>query len=124
MDYEWSVKKIEGQPAIGYNFICETKANDIPIMAAICSLPKLDQFGSNKIATVTVFWKCKKSDITDGFFHWVLNDIGEIIKEKEMTIFDGSLNPIEIMFTQQFFCNNLPNLQYFTHGDYYIGGEK
>jgi len=124
MDYEWIVKKIEGQPAIGYEFICESKTNNIPVMAAIYCFPKLDQFGSHKIATVTIFWECNKSDITDGFFHWVLDDIGQIIKDKEKSIFDESLNPIEIMLTQQFFCKKLPNVEYFTHGDYYIGGEK
>ena len=124
MDYKWSVKKIEGQPAIGYNFICETIANNIPIMAIIYCFPKLNQFGNYKIATVTVFWECTKTDITDDFFHGVLDDIGEIIQGRDDLVFDESLNPIKIMLTQQYFCKKLPNLGYFTHGDYYIGGEK
>jgi hypothetical protein len=58
------------------------------------------------LTTVTIFWECIKSDVTDGFFHWVLEDIGQLIKENEKSMFDESLNPIEILFTQQFFCKN------------------
>ena len=124
MNYKWNVKKIEGQPAIGYEFICEAIANDIPVLSTIYCFPKQDEFGNHKIATVTIFWECERKDISDGFFHWVLDDIGQVIKEKENKLFDISLDNIEIMLTQQFFCKKIPELEYFTHGDYFIGGEK
>lgn len=121
MDYEWNLKAKNGQPAIGYQLIYETIADGIPILTTIYCFPKLDQFGNNKIASVSVFWNCDENDITDGFFHWVLDDIGDLIKANENTLFDSQLNKIEIMFTQQFYCKTLPNIDYFTHGDYYIG---
>ena len=68
-----------------------------------------------------IFWNCKKSEITDGFFHWVMDDIGELIKENEKNLFDSELKNIELIMSQQFFCEKLPEIEYFTRGDYFIG---
>ena len=44
-----------------------------------------------------IFWNCKKSEITDGFFHWVMDDIGELIKENEKNLFDSELKNTELI---------------------------
>lgn len=120
MDYNWTIEKENGQPDIGYVFKCTTNADGIQILATVYCFPKLDQFANNKIASVSVFWECEKEKITDGFFHWIMNDIYEIIKCNENSLFDKSLNPLDMAMTQHFFVPKLPNLQYFTHGDYAI----
>lgn len=124
MDYNWILKKQSGQPALGYHRIYETNAEGVPILVTIYCLPKLDVLGNKKIATVTVFWGCKEGHITDGFFHLVCNDIGELIKNDEKQLFDNSIpEDIEVMFTEHYYSNNeqLPNIEFFTCGDYHIG---
>lgn len=124
MNYIWNVKKIDGRPTIWCAFICETISNNVSVMVIIYCFPKLNQFRDHKIVTVIVFWECTKTDIIDDLFHRVLDDIGKIIKERNGLIFDESLNQFEIILTQQYFCKNLSSLEYFQHGDYYIGRIK
>lgn len=124
MEYEWKLKTKAGQPAIGYQLVYETVAKNIPILVTIYCFPKLNEFGDNKIASTVIFWNCKKSGITDGFIHWVMDDIGELIKENEKNLFDSELKNIELIMSQQFFCEKLPEIEYFTHGDYFIGESK
>ena len=120
MNYKWNVSKHEGQAAIGYVFSCETIAENIPVMAMINCFPKVNQFGNNKIASIVIFWECNKDKVTDGLFHWVMDDVGEIIKNNECCLFDNSLQKFDSMMSQHYFVEKLPKLTYFTHGDYAV----
>ena len=124
MDYNWTLKKQSGQPALGYHRIYETNAEEVPVLVTIYCLPKLDVLGNKKIATVSVFWGCNEGRITDGFFHWVCNDIGELIKNDEKQLFDNSIpEDIEVMFTEHYYFEDgkIPSFKFLSHGDYYIG---
>lgn len=119
MDYDWIKILDEGQRPIGYIEVYETTAeNDIKIRAIITYYPDLNQFSKNRICNVTILFVCEKKDITDGFWHWVLDDITELISNQEEMKFDKEMKKFETMFTQQFFVKELPEMIYFTHGDY------
>lgn len=122
MEYEWKKTLAEGQEPIGYIEIYETIAkNDeknINIRTIINYYPKLNEFSNNKICNVTIFYACEKKDITDSFFHWISDDICELISNQENTKYESGMNNFKTMFTQHFFGKKLPDMEYFTHGDY------
>ena len=121
MNNEWKKGTIEGQPMTGFSFMCSTIVNDIAVSATVYCYPNLNEFGNNKIAAVSVFWQCDKQRITDGVFHSVMDDIGEIIKNDAHRLFDYKLsNAFKLMMSQHFYCDKLPNIQQFTFGDYTI----
>ena len=65
-----------------------------------------------------------KMDLAVGDFDSVNNSEYELIKENEKNLFDSELKNIELIMSQQFFCEKLPEIEYFTHGDYFIGESK
>lgn len=120
MNFKWTVSKKQGQSGIGFVFECKAIDANIPVSALVYCFPNLNQFGNNKIANVTIFWQGTKTEVTDVFFHWVLDDIGEIIKNDEINLFDGNSLPFDLMMTNQYFVKELPDVTYFTHGDYKV----
>lgn len=121
MNYNWKIGEYEGQPMIGYTFVCASEVENIAVSATIYCFPNLNEFGTNKIAAVTVFWQCDKQQITDGIFHAVMEDIGEIIKNDANTLFDYKLSSVfKLMMSQHFCVEQLPNLNLYDFGDYTI----
>ena len=120
MTFNWTVSAKQGQPAIGFVFECKSNDANVPVLALVYCYPNINQFGNNKIANVTVFWQGTKTKVTKSFFHEVLADIGEIIKNDEINLFDGNSLPFDLMMTNQYFVKELPDVTYFTHGDYKV----
>lgn len=121
MTYEWQIGSVDGEPMIGFSFTCSTNVDNIAVSATVYCYPNLNEFGNNKIAAVSVFWQCNKQRITDGVYHSVMEDIGEIIKNNAYRLFDYKLSSVfKLMMSQHFCCDKIPNLQQFTFGDYTI----
>jgi len=118
MNYSWQKTLSKGQKEIGYIEIYETVANNISIRAIISYFPNLNQFNNNKICSVSIAYSCKNSDVTSGFFHSINNDITQLIQSNEDICFESTMNKFEFMMTQQFFVKKLPELEYYTHGDF------
>jgi len=118
MNYEWTRTLEKGQRSKGYIEIYETIAQNINIRAIINYYPKLNEFSNNKICNVTIFYTCEKKDITDGFFHWISDDICELISKQENLKYESGMNNFKTMFTQHFIVKKLPDMEYFSHGDY------
>ncbi len=122
MDYKWNKVINAGQKAIGYIDIYETNAKGIDIRAIVNFYPNIEQFGDNRICNTTILYSCSKSDITDAFFHFINDDIIKLIQGEETEKFDSTTKKFELMMTQQFFVKELPEMDYFTHGDYSAEG--
>ena len=121
MNHNWEIGESEGQPMKGYTFVCASTVENIAVSATVYCFPNLNEFGNNKIAAVTVFWQCDKQHITDGVFHSVMDDIGEIIKNDADKLFDYKLSSdFKLMMSQHFYVEKLPNLNLYDFGDYSI----
>ena len=122
MDYIWSKIEEHGQPAIGFIEIYKSdtdgKAN---ILAIINYFPQLPFSDYEKHATITLYYEGTKNSITDGFFHWILDDLSEIIRNNEDKNFSQKTEKrIEHSQIQFYIVDKLPDLTYYTHGDYAI----
>jgi hypothetical protein len=120
MDYNWEKKLDVGAPHKGYVEIYETVTDRAKVRAIINYLPNLNQFSNNKICHTTLLLTCQKDDITDGYFHWILDDICDLIVLQENIKFPAGMLDFKTMFTQHFFVNELPEMIYFNNGDYSI----
>lgn len=67
---------------------------------------------------IKLFFEGQQSDITDGLFHWLYDDICEIVKSNEVMMYPHKTMPLSFLLTQTFLLEKLPNLEYLTHGDY------
>ncbi|GGZ39343.1 hypothetical protein GCM10007049_35910 [Echinicola pacifica] len=54
---------------------------------------------------------------TDGMFHWIYDDIYELVKLHENDTFKGS-KPIEHILTQTLLFDQIPDFSLLSHGDY------
>ena len=118
MNFDWQRKLKRGQVATGFIEIFETNSKNVNIRAIINYFPQFDQFDKNKICSVIVFYECSKIEISDGFFHWINDDIIDLIKENESEYYSKDLNNFEFMMLQNYLCKKLPEIEYFSHGDY------
>lgn len=118
MNYTWTKQIEKGQRAIGYIEIYTTNANGIHIKAIINYFPNLEQFAKNKVCHATVFFESEKQNITDGFFHWIYDDLLYLVSTQENVKFETGTNDFNMMITQTFITRKLPVFGYFTHGDY------
>ena len=60
----------------------------------------------------------EKEDLTDGLFHWIYDDIGRIIKQKEDEYFEQNSEILDIMITQTLIVDKMPQIELISHGDY------
>jgi hypothetical protein len=75
----------------------------------------------SKNATITLFCECEKSRLTKVFFHSLLDDLTEIVKNNENTKFQHSTGKkLEYSIAQVFTMKELPDIEYVSHGDYAI----
>jgi hypothetical protein len=126
MDYKWEKIEDHGQPAIGfieiYKSDLDNKAN---ALAVINYFPQLPSRGYEQEATITLYYDGTKDSISDGFFHWIFNDLSEIIANNEEKMFQEKTGKkIKHSQIQFFIVDKLPNLIYYSHGDYAISNDN
>lgn len=121
MTYEWHLKEKHGQLSTGFHEVYESEDEiEESYLALINYLPQIDSINDKRIVHVTLFIANSKHKLSDGKFHWLHDDIGNLIKEKESTYFREESASLSIFFTEIFFVNELPNIEYYSHGDYGI----
>jgi len=118
MENKWNKDLDEGQPAIGFVEIYSTTVYEMPLKAIINYFPQLLDDNNKRNVSVTVFIVGTKEKITKSIFYEIMNDIGEIIKSSEPLKYSKDSNSISYMMIQSFFVNKLPDLRYYTHGDF------
>jgi hypothetical protein len=120
MDYTWDRIEIHGQSAIGFIEIYKSDTDGkAKILATINYFPQLPFSDYKKEATITLFYEGTKESITKGFFHWILDDLSEIIQNNEDKMYPQKTDKkIEYSQIQFYTVDKLPKLNYFTHGDY------
>jgi hypothetical protein len=57
-------------------------------------------------------------EMTDGLFHWIYDDLSNIVKSKEDAYFEASATNLQYIITQTLAIDRMPELQLFSHGDY------
>jgi len=120
MENSWVKELEEGQYAIGFVEVYSTKVNGMPLKAIINYFPQLLDDNNKRNISVTVFIVGNKEKITKSLFYEMMNDIGEIVKNSEPLKFNKESPSIPYMITQSFFVEKLPELKYYTHGDFDI----
>jgi hypothetical protein len=122
MNYRWEKIEGHGQSAIGFLEIYKSEIdNQASILAVINYLPQLPFSNYEKNATITLFYEGTVGSITDGYFHWILDDLSEIIRNNENKMFPNKTDKkIECSMVQFYTVSKLPELNYFTHGDYAV----
>ena len=55
------------------------------------------------------------------FFHWIYNDIGDIVQGKESEYFNSESEALEYMIIQTLIVDKMPQLDLVSNGDYAIG---
>jgi hypothetical protein len=122
MDYTWNLIDEQGQPPIGFIEMYESPTDGrAKILAIINYFPQLPDSNYEKEATITLFYEGAKETITDGYFHWILNDLSEMITINEDKRYPQKTSKkIEYSQIQFYIVEKLPQLKYYTHGDYAI----
>jgi hypothetical protein len=115
--YEWEKIEDKGQPAIGFVQIYVSSANGHNLKAIINYLPQFPDSDQKRRAHVTLFFEGKKENLTDGMFHWIYDDIYELIKLYESDKFKDS-EPIEQFMIQTLVLDEIPDFSLLSHGDY------
>jgi hypothetical protein len=125
MDYKWEKIEGHGQATIGFLEIYKSRPdNRANILAIINYFPQLPFSNYEKSATITLFYEGTKGSITDGYFHLILDDLSEIIINNEDKMFPHKTDKkIEYSQIQFFTVSKLPELNYFSHGDYTFDNE-
>lgn len=119
MTFEWLLKEHHGQYSVGFREVYETKeSEEVSCMAILYYYPQLDSTNNKKIIHLTLFFVGSKQDLSDGLFHWIHDDICELVKIKEGDYYRVSGNPFSIIYSEVCFLKELPILEYYTHGDY------
>ncbi len=115
--YEWEKIEDRGQLAKGFVQIYVSNADGHNLKAIINYLPQLPDSDQKKRAHVSLFFEGKKENLTDGMFHWIYDDIYELIKLHENDKFKAS-EPIEHFITQTLLLDKIPDFSLLSHGDY------
>ena len=118
MNYEWDNIVSEGQPGEGYCDVYNAIVDSISVRIIVSYFPNLKQFNKNKVCSVTAFYACHKKEITSGKFHWIMDDVVELIQEVESERYEPSMSKFNVMMTQHFFVKEMPDMEYSTHGTY------
>ena len=117
MNYNWETTLEKGQTAIGFLEVYESVIKGRNVRALVNYLPQfLDR--DEKNAHVTLFFEGARTELTDGLFHWIYDDLCDIVKSNEAMKYQERGKPFSLLFTQTFLVDNLPEFKYLTHGDY------
>jgi hypothetical protein len=121
MTYKWRLKEYHGQPSTGFHEVYESTGEwEESYLALINYLPNIDSVTNERIVHATLFIANSGHKITDGKFHWIHDDIGNLIKENKSTYFGEEISSPSTFFTEIYFVDELPNINYYTHGDFGI----
>jgi len=120
MNYEWELASKKGQKGIGYVEVHSTIAKDHHVRAVISFFPQITGRSNQKQVNVCLFFEGEKADLTDGLFHWIYDDIGEIVKQKEGEYFVNNSEKLEYMVTQTLLVDRMPQFDLISNGDYAI----
>jgi len=121
MIYKWNLKEQHGQLSIGFHEVYEAEGERAEsYLVLINYLPQLDSINNERVVHTTLFIANSDHKITDGKLHWIHDDLGALIKEKESTYFEKESAPPSIFFTEIHFVEEIPNIKYYSHGDYGI----
>ena len=121
MNYEWERASERGQKGVGYVEVYNTTAKGHRISSVISFLPQITDHSNKRQVNVCLFFEGKKVELTDGFFHWIYDDIGDIVQEKESEYFNSGSEALEYMITQTLIVDRMPQLDLVSNGDYEIG---
>ena len=75
MNYIWEKALKEGQKAIGFVEVYTSEIKEKNVKAIINYLPQFPDSNDQKDAHITLFFEGQQTDITDGLFHWMYDDI-------------------------------------------------
>lgn len=120
MNYEWRRVSARGQRGVGNAEVYNTTANGHRISAVISFLPQITGRSNQRQVNVCLFFEGRKVDLTDGLFHWIYDDIGDIVQERESEYFDIDSEELEYMITQTLTVDRMPQLDLVSNGDYAI----
>ena len=121
MIYEWQLRETHGQPSTGFHEVYESEGERAEsYLVLINYLPQLDSITNKRVVHAALFIANSDQKITDGKFHWINDDIGTLIKEKESTYFKKESASPSTFFVEIHFVDELPNIKYYSHGDYGI----
>lgn len=115
--YNWEKVEDRGQPAIGFVQIYVSSADGHNLKAIINYLTQFPESDQKKRAHVTLLFEGKKENLTDGMFHWIYDDLYELIKLHESDKFKD-YEPIEHFMTQTLVLDKIPDFTLLSHGDY------
>ena len=101
--------------------VYNTTAKGHRISAVISFLPQITGRSNQRQVNVCLFFEGKKVELTDGFFHWIYDDIGDIVQEKESEYFNSDSEALEYMITQTLIVDRMPQLDLVSNGGYAIG---
>ena len=118
MNYTWRKTFEKGQNAIGFIEVYTSVIKGRNVTAIVNYLPQFPDSSYQKDAHITLFFEGQRADITDGLFHWMYDDICEIVKSNEEMKYQASARALSYLLTQTFLVEKMPDFEYFTHGDY------
>ena len=108
----------EGQKAIGYIEKYAAVVEGMPIQAIVNYLPEFPSRGKQREAHLTLIVEGVREQITDGLFHRILDDLTDMLVSKQTDFYRDDTVPLKYAFTQWFLVETMPDIQYFTHGEY------
>ena len=113
MNYEWN------------KIVDERSCNDIGAVEVYTTVAKSNHSQNHVLSIISyppecisgsvnicLYFKGVKEAITDGYFHWIMNDLADLAMQN----YSGE----KPFFTQTFIVSELPDISYFTHGDFSI----
>jgi hypothetical protein len=124
MNNTWEKALENGQESIGFVDVYTSNVEGKKVKAIINYLPQFQDNNNNKQVHITLFFEGSKSDITDGLFHWIYDDICELIQENIDLRFTRKSEPLDFVYTQTFIVKNIPEFEHYTHGDYGLSANR
>ncbi len=118
MNYIWNRVFEKGQESTGFVDIYSSNVEGKNVKAIVNYLTQLPDNDNNKKVHVTLFFQGTKSDVTDGLFHWMYDDICQSVKENSRQKFKRESKPLDQISTQTFIVKNIPEFEHFSHADY------
>jgi hypothetical protein len=118
MNYSWRKTLEKGQKAIGFLEVYISVIEGRNVAAIVNYLPQFPDSNYQKDAHITLLFEGQRTDITDGFFHWMYDDICDIVKSNEKMKYQESAKSLSYLLTQTFLVDKIPDFEYLTHGDY------
>lgn len=118
MNSTWERILEEGQKAIGYLDIYTTVFQGNNVKAVINYMPQFPKNSFKKDAHITLYYEGTKSELTDSKLMDIFNDILDIIRTNEANKYPEAANQLSYVLTQVFIVDRIPNIEYYSHGDF------